>query len=65
MDIKALLLLPLRCMLLMPALLSTSHAATIGVTATLLPACSAAQPLAVQPLSHLELWQLCQFEQHY
>jgi len=41
MDIKALLLLPLRCMLLMPALLSASHAATIGVTATLLPACSA------------------------
>jgi len=41
MDIKALLLLPCRCMLLISALLPASHAATLGVTATLLPACTA------------------------
>lgn len=41
MDIKLLLLLPFRCMLIILALLPASRAATIGVTATLLPACTA------------------------
>lgn len=41
MDIKALVLLLSRCILLIPALLPVSRAATIGVTATLLPACTA------------------------